>query len=364
MDLQLLLSEQTDSIIFECLSGSHSYALNTPESDEDIKGLFVLPGIAYLSLDAPVCQLADAKNDVVYYSLLRFLGLALSANPNIIELLYMPDDCVRKSTRHFEKLQQQRDLFITKKAYDSHVGYAQAQIKKARGQNKWINNPQPKLRPERGDFCWFIDMRDEQCAGMPMRPQPLAKVGIELADCHATALEHAGGMYRIYHYGSQAKGVFRGGAVVCESIPIDDEKARFVGLLSDNQAAYDRAVRDHQHYWDWRDHRNEKRWQAQEDGLIDYDSKNMMHTFRLLLSGEAILRNGAPLVRFAGEQRRFLMDIRNGKFTYQDLIEQAEEKIVELGGLCGQSNLPEEADKARAEALLKEITEEWEAENI
>lgn len=364
MDLESLLRDRADSVIFECLSGSHAYALNTPESDEDFKGLFVLPEADYLSLETPVSQLADAKNDVVYYSLLRFLELALSANPNIIELLYMPDDCVRKSTRHFEKLQQQRDLFITKKAYDSHVGYAQAQIKKARGQNKWVNNPQPKPRPEREDFCWFIDMRAEQSAGMPMRLRPLVKVDIELAHCHAAALEHAGGMYRIYHYGSQAKGVFRGGAVVCESIPIDDEKVSFVGLLSDNQAAYDRAIRDHQHYWDWRDHRNEKRWQAQEDGLIDYDSKNMMHTFRLLLSGEAILRNGAPLVRFAGDKRQFLMDIRNGKFTYQDLIEQAEEKIFELGKLCGQSDLPAEVDKARIEALLKDVTEEWEANKV
>ena len=30
-------------IVYECLSGSHAYGLATPESDIDIKGVFILP---------------------------------------------------------------------------------------------------------------------------------------------------------------------------------------------------------------------------------------------------------------------------------------------------------------------------------
>ncbi len=195
---------------------------------------------------------------------------------------------------------------------------------------------------------------------MPMRPKPIAETVIELAQCHAATLEHATGMYRIYHYGAEAKGVFRGGAVVCESIPIDDEQRCFIGLLSDNEPAYDRAVRDHRNYWDWRENRNEMRWETQESGAVDYDTKNMMHTFRLLLSGESILRDGVPIVRFEGEVRKFLQDIRNGKFSYEELIEQAEAKATLLGTLCEKCELPEQVDKSKAEALLKKITTDWE----
>ncbi|MCF6313402.1 MAG: nucleotidyltransferase domain-containing protein [Verrucomicrobiales bacterium] len=360
LDLQTLLSNREDSVIFKCLSGSHAYALNTEDSDEDYKGIFILPVSAYLSLQSPPPQLADARNDVVYYTLLRFVELALSANPNIIELLYMPEDCIRKSTVFFEDLQRARNLFISKEAYQSHVGYAQAQIKKSRGQNKWVNHKQPKNSPEREAFCWFIDPQTSFSERMPMRPMKLTEVKIDLAECHAASLEHAVGMYRLYHYGSQARGVFRGGSVVCESIPVDDEKERFVGLLCYNEAAYERAVRDHRNYWDWRDHRNEKRWRSQEAGLMDYDAKNMMHTFRLLLSGEAILEKGAPKVRFEGEERDFLMSIRKGAFAYQDLLDQAEARIEKLAQLCEKCDLPQVVDRVKAEALLKRITAKWE----
>jgi len=364
MNLESLLVDNAESIIFECLSGSHSYGLNTPASDEDYKGIFIFPASAYLSLEAPVSQVSDEKNDVVYYSLLRFFELALNANPNIIELLFMPEDCIRKTTPFYTELQDSRSLFITKQAYESHVGYAHAQIKKARGQNKWVNNPQPKIRPKREDFCWYIDTKNTASDGMPLRPKLLVDAGIELSHCHAAALEHTTGMYRIYYYGSEAKGVFRGGSVVCESIPIDDEHKHFIGLLSDNEPAYDRAVRDHRNYWDWRDNRNEKRWEAQEEGLMDYDAKNMMHTFRLLLSGESMLQEGVPMVRFEGQSKQFLLDVRNGKFSYEELIQQAESKVHALGELCDRCELPQQANQSKVDSLLKEITSNWEGNHF
>lgn len=59
LDLQILLKEREDSVIFKCLSGSHAYALNTAESDEDYKGIFILPKSAYLSLQTPPSQLEE-----------------------------------------------------------------------------------------------------------------------------------------------------------------------------------------------------------------------------------------------------------------------------------------------------------------
>ncbi|MCH6256245.1 nucleotidyltransferase domain-containing protein [Puniceicoccaceae bacterium K14] len=354
--LEELLAQHADKVIFESVVGSQAYGTALPHSDEDLKGIYIVPEATQVTLDPLPTQVSDAKGDTVYYTLARFLELALTANPNIIELLFMPEECVKRRTHSFDLLAENRSIFITKQAYESHVGYAQAQIKKARGQNKWVNNPQPKTQPTLEDFCWLIPNENEENSELPYRPRPIASTGFSLSECHVAALEHSPSMYRIYHYGSKARGVIRGGKVVCESIPIDDEKERCIGLLSVNQNAFERAVRDHKNYWTWRENRNEARWQTQESGQIDYDAKNMMHTFRLLLSGESILRNGYPIVRFKGEALQFLMDIRTGKFTYDALIEKAETKVEELKTLHQHSILPEAPNKAKAEELLKEIT--------
>lgn len=354
--LEQLLAHHTDRILFETVVGSHAYGTATPESDVDIKGIYVVPESEHLTLNPLPTQLSDAKGDTVYYSLTRFLELALGANPNIIELLFMPAEYVRRRSAGFDLLESRRSLFVTKQAYDSHVGYAQAQIRKARGQNKWVNNPQPKERPKLEDFCWLIPTPENEGTEMPYRPRPIASTGVKLSECHVAALEHSPSMYRVYQYGEGARGVIRGGKVVCESIPFDDEFDHCIGLLCVNENAFERAFRDHQNYWTWRENRNEARWQTQESGIIDYDAKNMMHTFRLLLSGESILKQGAPIVRFEGEPLKFLMDIRAGLFAYEDLIQRAESKVEELKKLSERCDLPDQPDQSQAEALLKEIT--------
>lgn len=360
LTLEQLLSDRR-SILFESVVGSHAYGTALPHSDLDVKGIFAVPARAHLTLAGAPEQLGDAKGDLVYYSLARFLELALNANPNIIELLFMPEDCVRHRSAAFDLLEANRSLFVTKQAYESHVGYADAQIKKARGQNKWINNPQPEQAPGLEDFCWFVPSPSDKDVSLPYRPRRVGEAGIDLNECHAAALEHAHSMYRLYRYGAGARGVFRGGKVVCESIPIEDERARCIGLLCVNDQAFERAVRDHRNYWDWRRNRNEARWLTQESGSIDYDAKNMMHTFRLLLSGESILRRGAPIVRFEGAPLAFLMEIRAGRFRYDDLIEQAEAKVQALKEIRDRCDLPESPALGKAEELLQEATAIWEA---
>src|SRR5450755_5104584 len=45
-----------------------------------------------------------------------------------------------------EQLILARSTFVTRQCGDTHIGYAMSQIKKARGQNEWINNPKPNAR--------------------------------------------------------------------------------------------------------------------------------------------------------------------------------------------------------------------------
>ena len=347
----------TDLIIYRCVAGSRMYGTSRPGSDVDIRGIFCLPASAYLSLDGAPLQVSDERNDTVYYSFRRFIELAMNANPNIIELLYAPDDCVQWVSPVMQKLIDQRERFISKRCFLSHVGYAQAQIKRARGRNKWVNNPQPEAAPVKDNFCWIIR---ENGSEMPFRPVPLRESGIGLATCHCAAVEHASDLYRLYHYGPDAKGVFRNGHLVCESIPVDDERERCVGLLLYNRAAYEQAVKDHHNYWHWRKERNADRWRSQEQGEMDYDAKNMMHTFRLLLSGINLLEYGRPLVRFEGELLDFLMGVLAGRFDYATLIEMVEARVREFEGLQATSMIPETVDHSVINALFLGLNREWE----
>ena len=49
MDISTL--KQSGSIIFECISGSKAYGLDTPASDTDIRGVYILPQDQFYSLN-------------------------------------------------------------------------------------------------------------------------------------------------------------------------------------------------------------------------------------------------------------------------------------------------------------------------
>ena len=70
-------------IIMECISGSKAYGLDTPESDTDIKGVFLLPKEEFYGLNY-IPQIANESNDIVFYEFRRFMELLAVNNPNIL----------------------------------------------------------------------------------------------------------------------------------------------------------------------------------------------------------------------------------------------------------------------------------------
>jgi len=92
---------------------------------------------------------------------------------------------------------------------------------------------------------------------------------------------------------------------------------------------------------------------------IQGNCKNIMHCIRLLISGINILRNGEPIVRFAGTEQEFLMDIRRGKFAYEYLMKVADDKMAELDALYKTSLLPHEVDMQAIDNLYLELVENY-----
>ena len=352
-----------DLLIFDVTAGSHAYGLSTPNSDIDTRGVFMLPRREYLRVSAIPEQVSDTKQDTTYYELRRYLELAADCNPNIIELLWTDEADIRLCKPAMREVLNRRELFISKKAYHTFSGYAFAQIKKARGQNKLVYNPEPKDRPTPLDYCWIIPSPyPEDPARMPGRPIPLAESGFDLSQHHVAKLEHVPMLYRLYFYGESARGVFRGNPshsllLVPESIPIADERPLFRGYLVFNEDEYAQGVKRWQNYWTWIANRNDQRWITQEAGQTDYDLKNMMHCLRLMFSCESILRHGHPRVKFTGVDQTFLMDVRRGKFAYDDLMKIVDEKMKVLEELYGSSTVRHEVARADIDELFAELVE-------
>lgn len=404
MNMEIEQVKAEKRILYEVVAGSNAYGTNTPESDIDIRGIFWLPSSAYIRMNKPPEQAANAKNDIIYYTLHRFLELAQTANPNIIELLWMPEDCIRVKHELLNPLFRQRKDFLSKKAFVTHAAYAKAQIGKAKGQNKWINNPQPEAMPQREDFCHVILATDfpdgrtkywnqfglmppkygEPCVfgkplkdgetkidwilanlGMPFRPRKLSSFDERqrtfiLENGRVAGLEHVPNTYRLYTYikaeDKPKSGIFKNNALVTSSIPIEDEWTRFTGLLIYNENEFEAAKKDWQNYWTWKKERNEARWVSQERGEIDYDAKNMAHCMRLMLSAESILTKHEPIVRFEGAQLQMLKDIRAGKWQYAEIMKQVNELSARLDEANKTADLPEEMDVQIADKLMEEIT--------
>lgn len=356
-------------IFYEVVAGSVAYGLNTKDSDEDLRGYYHVPIMYRDGLGKVADQANDEKHDITFYNLKRAFNLLMTANPNQIELLWIPEDCIRTYNKAImDDLLENRNLFISKASYVSHFQYAKAQIHKATGQNKWVNNPKLKEPPKKEDFCWYIDVANvgytlsnalmkrmsskkslyHFCPNdrMPFRPETIKNSPIDLSLYNCAKMEHMENTYRLYFYGDKAKGVFRGKneMLTCESIPKDDEWTHFSGLLICNEQAWKNSLRDWSEYWKWMKNRNEKRWVDQEKGKLDFDSKNLSHCVRLMLSSKHILTEGYPIVRFEGETKDLLMKIKNGDLEYVEIMEMVNKLQKELDVLFEKTNIPEQVN--------------------
>ena len=346
-DFESLDATGNPAVIFRGIVGSRAYGTANAQSDTDTRGVFVVPSAEYVRLVPPPKQVSDPRNDHTYYSLLRFCELMAEANPTTMEMLYLPEDCIVNTTPAFEMVKAHRGMFITQRAVDSHLGYAVSQMKKAKGANKRVWNPWPEEPPQPEDYCMLL-------SDVHQLPKPLRESGVDLRTCLATRLSKSvtEDIMHVYDYGRDTGGVFRGGAPVVSPIPKEDAGRR-IGVLIFSKQAFESAKNQHRQYWDWRHSRNEVRWVQQERGELDYDAKNMMHLTRLLFSGESIVKNGRPIVRFEGEQLQTLLSIRRGEWKFSDIIAHAE--AIQARIIDGKGRLPVDCDKEEVGDLIAEV---------
>ncbi len=339
------------ALLFECISGSHAYGLAHAHSDVDKRGVFVLPRPQFYGL-RPTEQVNDANNDETYYELRKFGHLLAKNNPNLLEILLSPEDCIQY--RHPLFLRFRPADFISRLCEGSFAGYALSQIKKARGLNKKISHPVDRQRKSVLDFCYV-----NRGMGAQALTSFLAQRDWEQMHCGLVRIQHMPDYYALFYDPEGAySGVMsspRADEVTLSSVP---KGASPVAYLYFNRGAYSTYCKDYRQYWEWVEKRNEHRYQNTLEHGKNYDAKNMMHTFRLLHLAEEIARTG----RFELRRTRdvdFLWRIRRGAFEYEELVRLAEEKIATIRDLFAHSDLPERPDPELVDTLLYEVRRDF-----
>jgi uncharacterized protein len=343
-------------IIFEAISGSRAYGTHHAQSDTDIRGVFVLPendffGLNYLE------QVNNPTNDVVFYELRRFVELLAKNNPNVLELLNMPPDCI--VYQHPLYAQLRPEAFLSKLCQATFANYALSQVQKARGLNKKVLNPVSETRKGILDFCYV----PEGQGAVPLQKW-LEIRGLDQAHCGLVNVPHVRDLFALYHDPHPPalglRGIARSGEsneVSLSSVPKGEAPLAY---LSFNKDGYSRYCHDYKAYWEWVELRNEDRYANTIAHGKNYDAKNLMHTMRLLDMAEEIATQHQVIVRRPNPDH--LRRIRAGEFAYDELMAEAEAKMQRVADAFAASTLPEKPDMGLIEAQLVALRRAFYAE--
>lgn len=119
--------------------GSVAHGTYRPPEDEtsvddvDLMAVHIGPIEHYLGFRRKGQETVDrteGKWDVVSYEVRHYFSLLKKCNPNVMQLLWLPDSMLVSHTREGRKLRSRRNIFLSKRAYHAFKGYAYSQFDK------------------------------------------------------------------------------------------------------------------------------------------------------------------------------------------------------------------------------------------
>lgn len=337
--------KDNDLIIYEVITGSTVYGTNAPDSDIDVKGVFILP-LEYHLRDKYISKISDERNDSNYYEIGEYIRLLKKNDPNALEILFTPDDFILYNNGLLSEILENTDKILSKVCRNSFGKYGESQIKKAKGENKRYNNPVSKDIKTPLDFCYIIGGNREK-NGIYSLAKWLKDNNLDQSEFGLTNMSNARDVYSLYGPNPEYRGIVKikdgeilSNEIRLSSIPKGIEPLHYISY---NKDGYTKWCKDYKNYWNWVEHRNEERYKSFELIGEGYDSKNMMHCFRLLTISSEI-----PLLKKIKVRRDsdvdMLMSIRNGLHKYDDLIKEVEKIKSNLDHIYDNSDLIEMPD--------------------
>ena len=343
-----------DGTVLLVRHGSFAYGTNIATSDIDIKGVCI-PTKEYFLGTTHRFEQAELKApdpDTTIYDIRKFFNLAAAANPSIIEVLFVdPSDQLLVSELG-QRIIDNRDKFLSKRIKFSMSGYAFSQLKRISLHRGYLLNP-PKEYPTRS----MMGLPEQTLIPQDQLSAAEADIQKELDRFDFDFLEEVSEPVKI--------GIR---AVMVEMLSVlkittDDQwlsAARKIGL-SDNfieimqkERAYKNLKSQWDKYQEWKKNRNPVR--AAMEAKYGFDTKHGLHLIRLLRVCKEVLSTGKVLVR--RPDREELLAIRNGEWSYERLIKEAEKLDAEAEQLYKTSSiLPKTPDFEYLDKLCIELVE-------
>jgi hypothetical protein len=107
---------------------SGAYGLAGPGSDHDRRGVYAAPAARFWPLTKPPDHLDGPAEEQFSWEVERFCGLALAANPTVLEVLWSP--LVETITADGERLVAARGAFLSARVADTYGRYARDQLRR------------------------------------------------------------------------------------------------------------------------------------------------------------------------------------------------------------------------------------------
>lgn len=334
--------------------GSHAYKTNIATSDEDFKGVCAPPKEYFFSMSQHFeqAELKAPDPDSVIYDIRKFFNLAAANNPSIIETLFVsPEDYLYVSNLGQEIIDC-RNYFLSKRSRFSFSGYAHSQLNRIKLHRGYLLNP-PKHYPSRKE----MGLPEHTLIPQDQLMAAEADIQKELDKLNFDFLEEVSEPVKIAIRNAMVN------MLAVLKITTEDQwlsAARQIGL-SDNfieimqkERAYKNLKSQWDKYHEWKKNRNPVRAAMEEK--FGYDGKHGLHLIRLSRMCKEMLATGKVIVKRPDFED--LLEIRNGGWSYEKLIEEAEKIDKECEKLYITSNvLPKVPDIKKLDDLCIKLIE-------
>ncbi|MEU8825725.1 nucleotidyltransferase domain-containing protein [Streptomyces sp. NPDC048636] len=128
--------------ILSVVVGSRAFGLSTAASDVDRRGVYVAPTADFWRMSKPPTHVEGPLPEQFSWEVERFCELALSCNPNVLEVLHSP--LVEQRSALGAELQGLAPAFLSRRAHTTFARYATSQFAKAETRREREGEPRWK----------------------------------------------------------------------------------------------------------------------------------------------------------------------------------------------------------------------------
>jgi hypothetical protein len=287
-------------VVIDTVVGSRAWGVADAGSDEDRKGVFVLPTPWTTGLADPPLDLSSIDGSQSYWEIGKAIRQALRADPNTLEMLFAAPNVLDPMG---EELVAMRASFVSQQIYGSFGRYALSQLDRLEHNQRLAEHRVTIIGWLRDDPQLELDAAAERLADSARIAAP------SRSDAIARAREYIKQLYRSLY----------------------DQ-----GVIAAN---------------DWASLRDAAKTEL--DLPRDLRPKNAYNLIRLLDSAIRWLSGEPPSVRVSDSLRPTLLAIKRGEVPTADVMALARELTPALETARQGSPLPRHADVAKAERVLR-----------